>query len=222
MRKVFGKRDRNETLRSSICNVLNAVCHRGEQKTNKERSRIWKCNQRKAMVKTNAAQGQPPWAALFRGCPACLRSLDAKASALSSSCSQKNHEAANSTSRSLCVLALSSRVRAVKHKALNEIASPGQPVTWHRVRIHPAFHPRGPTDSTACTTSGRALRTSHALTANTLREAHCNRNGNYSMLCEETVEERNFLWKATENEEQMRSRSEGWISLHTLRSMFTG
>ena len=31
-RKIFGKRDRNENLRSSICNVLNAVCHKANKK----------------------------------------------------------------------------------------------------------------------------------------------------------------------------------------------
>ena len=41
------------------------------------------------------------------------------------------------------------------------------------------------------------------------------------MLCEETVEERNFLWKATENEEQIRRRSEVRISLRTLRQLLT-
>jgi hypothetical protein len=50
-----------------------------------------------------------------------------------------------------------------------------------------------------CTTSGRALRTSHALTANTLLDTLLSRNTNHDGFCEETVEDENFLWKAMEN-----------------------
>jgi hypothetical protein len=127
-------------------------------------------------------------AALFRGRPACLQSLKAIANA---------RMTMHSTSRSSCALPLSSS------RTVCKFLSPGQPVTWHRVRIQSAVPPSGPTDTAACTTSGRALRTSHALTANTLRVASLARNTKYAALCEQAVEDGNFLWKAMENEEEI-------------------
>lgn len=52
--------------------------------------------------------------------------------------------------------------------------------------------------------TGRALRTSHALTANTLRDTLSSRNTKFAALCEQAVEDGNFLWKAMENGEQNR------------------
>lgn len=65
-------------------------------------------------------------------------------------------------------------------------------------KFPPAIHPRELPDPVSLCSFGSALRTSHACTLSTLRQASGRCNSELMSLCAEAVEDGNCLWKALE------------------------